>query len=107
MIDPTMFRYIGSIPETMSRCVTSESRVMVDYRKLPPSGPRQLAPEMNSAVEATDKPAKRGKKLESRKDENKGPSSPKKRKADTAAPSDHKKKKVKKMVKTTEGSNSF
>ena len=97
--DPTKFHYIGSIPETMSRCVTSESRVMVDYRKLPPLGPRQLTPEMKSAFEAADKLAKRGKKPESKKDENEGPLSPKKQKADTNAPSSPKKKKVKNMEK--------
>ncbi|XP_023745508.1 pollen-specific leucine-rich repeat extensin-like protein 1 [Lactuca sativa] len=72
---------------------------MVDYRKLIPSGPHQLTPEMQSALEAADKPAKRGKKLESKKAETEGPSSPKKRKADKAAPPAPKKKNGKKMAK--------
>ncbi|XP_023772315.2 uncharacterized protein LOC111920973 [Lactuca sativa] len=72
---------------------------MVDYSKLTPSGPRQLTPEMKSSFEAADKPAKRGKKSDSKKVENEGPLSPRKQKADTAAPSAPKKKKVKKMAK--------
>ncbi|KAL7597951.1 hypothetical protein Lser_V15G22324 [Lactuca serriola] len=72
---------------------------MADYKKLTPSGPRQLTPEMQSALDDVDKPAKRGKKPESKKTKTEGPSSRKKRKADKAAPSAPKKKKLKKMVK--------
>ena len=72
---------------------------MADYRKLTPSGPRQVTPEMQSAFEVADKPAKRGKKPESKKSKTEGPSSPKKRKADKVAPSAPQKKKIKKMAK--------
>ena len=58
--DPTKFMFIGSIPESMSRCVSSENNVIGDYRKLTPSGPRQLTPEMQSALEVVDKTEKRG-----------------------------------------------
>lgn len=54
----TKFSFNGSIPETMYRCVTSESKVMAEYRKLPPTGPRQLTPEMREALDVVEKPAK-------------------------------------------------
>ena len=72
---------------------------MADYMKLTPSGPCQLTPEMQSALEVADKPAKRGKKSESNKAETEGPLSPKRRKADKVAPSAPQKKKIKKMAK--------
>lgn len=82
----------------MSRCVSCESKIMANYKKLTPSGPHQLTPEMQSALDAADKP-ERGKKPKTTKPETEGPSSPKKRKKDKAAPSAPKRKKVKKMAK--------
>lgn len=42
--DRTKFLFVDSIPESMSHCVSGESKVMADYKKLTPSGPRQLTP---------------------------------------------------------------
>lgn len=43
--DATKFSHNGSIPETMYRCVSAESKVMAEYRNLPPKGLRVLTPE--------------------------------------------------------------
>lgn len=59
--DPTEFLFIGSIPESMYRCVTAKSKVMTEYRNLPPTGPRHLTPDMESVLDVVDKPAKHGK----------------------------------------------
>lgn len=71
---------------------------MAGYRKLSPTGPRQLTPEMQTTLEVVEKPTKRGKKSDSKKSETEGPSShaatPKKCKADNAVPSSRKKKKI-------------
>ncbi|XP_023758420.1 uncharacterized protein LOC111906873 [Lactuca sativa] len=86
----------------MYRCVSTESKVMADYRKLPPTGPRQLTSEMQTTLDVVDKPAKRGKKPDSKKHEKVGRSSqdatPKKRKTEQATPFETKKQKVKKMA---------
>lgn len=58
--DPTKFTHYGSIPETMYRGVTAESKVMVDYRQLPPKELRVLTPEQKAALEAVDKPSNIG-----------------------------------------------
>ncbi|KAL7605541.1 hypothetical protein Lser_V15G20563 [Lactuca serriola] len=101
--DPTKFAFVGSIPESMYRCVFAKSKVIREYIKLPSSGPRHLTPEMQSALDVVDKPAKRGKKPDQKKQEKEGQSSKastsKKRKAEQAAPSAPKKRKVKKMVR--------
>lgn len=73
--DPIKFLHVGSIPETMYHCVSMESNVMAAYRKFPPSSPHHLTPEMQAAVEAVEKPAKRGKKKEDKKDNEEGASS--------------------------------
>ena len=59
--DPTKFSFVGSIPESMYDCVSAESKVMAEYKKLPPTGPRALTPEMQKSLELADKPAKWGK----------------------------------------------
>ncbi|CAI9304193.1 unnamed protein product [Lactuca saligna] len=101
--DPTNFLFVGSIPKSMYMCVSAESKVMADYRNLPPTGPRQLTPEMQTALDAVDTLAKRGKKPDTKKQEKEGQSSqaatPKKHKVEHAATSPRKKRKVKKMAK--------
>ncbi|XP_023729286.1 extensin-like [Lactuca sativa] len=75
---------------------------MADYRKLTPTGPMQLTPEMQSALEVVDKPAKKEKKPNQKKDAERHSSqatSPKKRKAEKGPSSVHKKRKIKKMAK--------
>lgn len=67
VVDPTKFPPNGSIPETMYRCVSAESKVMAEYRLLPPKNPRQLTPEMQVALDDVEKPTKRGKKADSKK----------------------------------------
>ncbi|XP_023761201.1 uncharacterized protein LOC111909654 [Lactuca sativa] len=62
----------------MYMCVSSERKLMNEYRQLPPSGPRKLTPEMQSSLDAADKPTKRGKKPE-RKEEKEGQSSKKRK----------------------------
>ncbi|XP_023737212.1 uncharacterized protein LOC111885160 [Lactuca sativa] len=59
----------------MYKCVYGESKLMNEYKKLAPTRPRQLTPEMQSSLDAADKPEKRGKKAE-----RKTPSAPKKQK---------------------------
>ncbi|XP_052621138.1 leucine-rich repeat extensin-like protein 2 [Lactuca sativa] len=99
--DPKKFPHNGSIPETMYRYVSEESKVMAEYRLIPPKNPRQLTPEMQAALDEVEKTAKRGKKADSKKLETEEPSSKpvksKKRKAEKAASSAP--KKVKKMAR--------
>ncbi|XP_023768812.1 uncharacterized protein LOC111917354 [Lactuca sativa] len=101
--DSNKYSFNDSIPESMYRCVTNQSHVMADYRKLSPIGPRELTLEMKTALDVVENPTKRGKKPTTKKAETKGPSNkaatPKKRKADKEAPSAPKTKKFKKMVK--------
>lgn len=96
--DATKFSHIGSIPETMYMCVSSESNVMTAYRKLSPKGPRELTPEMQVALDVVEKPVKRGKKADTKKVETEGPSTKttksKKRKAEEASSSTPKKVKT-------------
>ena len=54
--DPTKFPHNGSIPETMYRCVSAESKVMADYCKIPPKAPRVLSPNQQVALDVVDKP---------------------------------------------------
>ena len=65
-------------------------------------GPRPLTSEMQQSLDMADKPAKRGKKGDTRKEIQEGTSSkpvtPKKRKGSTADPSAPKKRKLKKMA---------
>ncbi|KAL7598604.1 pollen-specific leucine-rich repeat extensin-like protein 2 [Lactuca sativa] len=80
IFDPSKFIFLGSVSESMYRCVSTKSKWMNEYKKLPPSAPLQLTLEMQNSLEATDKPAKQGKKPD-RKGENKAaPWAPKKRK---------------------------
>ena len=108
--DPTKFTFVSSIPESMYRCVTAENNVMADYRKLTPTGPRKLTPEMQSALEVVDKPTKRRKKPDQKKKDAEGQSSqvtsPKKRKAKKGPSSVHKKRKIKKMAKKLKAASS-
>lgn len=86
--DPTKYLFNGSVPESMYACVSKESKVIQEYKKLPSLGPRELTPEMIRSIEDADRPTKRGKKADKKKE---GPSTkastPKKRKQDKAAPS--------------------
>ncbi|XP_023756033.1 pollen-specific leucine-rich repeat extensin-like protein 4 [Lactuca sativa] len=101
--DSTKYSFNGSTPESMYRCVTNESNVMASYIKTSPIGPRQLTPEIQSALDAVEKPTKQGKKPEPKKSVTEGPSSlaatPKKCKSENAVPSASKNKKVKKMAR--------
>lgn len=101
--DPSKFPFNGSIPESMYACVSRESKVIQEYKKLPSSGPRELTPEMIRSIEDGDRLAKRGKKVDPKKGNKERPSSkaatPKKWKQEKAAPSQPKSKKVKKVVK--------
>ncbi|XP_023734793.1 flocculation protein FLO11-like [Lactuca sativa] len=98
--DLTKFPHIGSIPETMYRCVSTKSKVMAEYQLLPPKNPRQLTPEIQAALDDVEKPIKQGEKADSKKVATDGPSSKpvksKKQKAEKAASSAP--EKVKKMA---------
>ena len=59
--DPSKYFFIGSIPKSMYAYVSPESKIILEYKKLPSSGPRELNPEMMRSIEEEDKPAKRGK----------------------------------------------
>ena len=101
--DPSKYLFIGSIPELMYACVSTESKIIQEYKKLPSSGPRELNSEMMRSIEEADKPAKRGKKQETKKRE-KGVKvskvqTPKKQNSEKVAPSQPKKKKAKKVVR--------
>ncbi|KAL7587958.1 hypothetical protein Lser_V15G37624 [Lactuca serriola] len=99
--DPNRFSHHGSILETMYRSVSQESRLMSEYKLLPPKTPRTLAPEMQAPLDEVEKPAKRGNKSilkkEDTEDTSSKPAKSKKRKAekgDSSVP-----KKVKKMAR--------
>lgn len=55
---PSRFIFIGSVSESMYCCVSTESKLMNEYKKLPSSGLSQLTLEMKSSLDAADKPAK-------------------------------------------------
>lgn len=108
--DPSKFSHVGSIPESIYRCVPPSSKIMEAYRKLRPTGPRVLSPEMKVALDVVEKPTKRGKKKEYRTDDlDEGASSKpdktkksdkeksKKRPSEKEASSDHPKK-IKRMA---------
>ncbi|XP_023747862.2 uncharacterized protein LOC111896073 [Lactuca sativa] len=101
--DPSKFSFIGSIPEAMLSRISVSSNVLQQYRKHPSVGPRELTPAMLRSTEEADKPAKRGKKPETRKE---GPvnkptkgQTPKKRKSDKPATSQAQLKKQKKPAR--------
>lgn len=98
---PTKFNHYGSIPETMYTGVTAKSKVMADYRLLPPKEPRVLTPEQQAALEVVDKPSNRGKrvaaKMEPTEEEKPKPSKSTKRKLESESSS--KPMKIKKLVK--------
>ncbi|XP_023741173.1 actin cytoskeleton-regulatory complex protein pan1-like [Lactuca sativa] len=99
--DPTKFPHYGSIPDSMYRCVTAESRVMADYHKLTPKEPRVLSPEQQAVVDAVEKPGNRGKRItinkETTEEDQSKTSKSKKRKSEKGA--SFKPKKIKKMAK--------
>ncbi|XP_023754465.1 uncharacterized protein LOC111902886 [Lactuca sativa] len=101
MADPTKFLHKGSILETMYRSVSQESKLISDYKLLPPKSPRKLTLEMQVALDEVEKPAKRGKKAVVKKEATEEPSSKptksKKRKTDKGDSSTP--KKVKKMAR--------
>lgn len=95
--DPSMFSFIGSIPEAMFRDVPPSSKILEGYRTLQPSGSRPLTVEFQEILAKADKAKKGGRrsKKTSKKDTtNEGSSEaakpqPKKRKtpaASTTAP---------------------
>ncbi|XP_052626913.1 uncharacterized protein LOC128133488 [Lactuca sativa] len=84
----------------MKSRVPEVSPVILEYKKLPYAGPRELTPAMIRSIEEADRPAKRGKKQEKQKEVRvikaaKG-KTPRKRKSDKASPSQPKQKKTKK-----------
>ena len=83
---------------------------MADNRKLTPTGPRQLTPEMQSALEVVDKPTKRGMKPDQKKKDAEVQSShvatPKKRKSEKEPSATHKKRKINKMAKKPKATSS-
>ncbi|XP_023761204.1 pollen-specific leucine-rich repeat extensin-like protein 4 [Lactuca sativa] len=99
--DPTKFLHKGSILESMYRSVSQESKLISEYKLLPPKNPRQLKPEMQAALDEVDKTAKRGKKVVDKKEAPEEPSSKpsksKKSKADKGESSAT--KKIKKMAR--------
>lgn len=100
VIDPSKFPFNCSFPESMYACVSSESKVMNEYKQLPSFGPRELTPEMLKSLEDVDRSAKRGKRHESKKGGTSSKAStPKKHKSDKLDPSQPNKKKTKKAAK--------
>lgn len=54
------FSFIGSIPEAMFRDVPPSSKLLEGYRKLTPSGPRELTDEMQAILTDAVEPKKMG-----------------------------------------------
>ncbi|KAL7598863.1 hypothetical protein Lser_V15G21253 [Lactuca serriola] len=77
--DPSKYLFVGSIPASMYACVSDQSAIIQEYKKLPSSGLRELTPTM---IRQVIKGAKG--------------QTPKKQKTKKAAPSQPKKKKTKK-----------
>lgn len=100
--DFSKFTFVGTIPESMYRCVSDASKFITEYKKLPASGPRPLTSEMQTSIDEVDKPKKGCKNKDKRKQIQDGPSSnlvtPKKRKSSKAEPSAPKKRKIKKIA---------
>ncbi|XP_023770500.1 flocculation protein FLO11-like [Lactuca sativa] len=94
----------------MYECVSKANKLISEYKKLPDTGPRPLTPEMQQSLDMIDKPAKRGKKGDTRKKFQEGTSSkpviPKKRKGSTTDPSAPKNRKLKKMAHKTKAPSS-
>ena len=44
--DNSKFSFMGSIPESMYRCVFGARKIIGEYKKLQGSGPRVITPEM-------------------------------------------------------------
>ncbi|CAI9260298.1 unnamed protein product [Lactuca saligna] len=88
--DSSKFPFIGSIPETMYRCVFAASILIMEYKKLPFFGPRELTPEMQRFLDEADKLKKGGKKGIKKKEVHESPSfkliTPKKRKGKNVEP---------------------
>lgn len=84
------FSFVWSILETMYRCVSGKSKVIIEYKKNPILGARDLTLGMQRSIYEDDKPKKGGKKGEKKKGIPGGPSfqlpTPKKRKTQLAAP---------------------
>nr|KAJ0220199.1 hypothetical protein LSAT_V11C200056640 [Lactuca sativa] len=101
--NPTKYSFIGSIPEAMLAPISASSNVLQQYRKHPSSGPRELTPAMVRSIDKADKPAKRGKKLETQKEAQVSKptkaKTPLKRKSDRAVTSPPKPKKLKKPAR--------
>ncbi|XP_052627738.1 uncharacterized protein LOC128134252 [Lactuca sativa] len=103
--DPRKFHHYGLIPESMYRCVSAQSNVMADYRKLSPVGPRVLSEEQQAALDALDQPANRGKRVIKKEKEETKEGKPKssKRKSGEGDSSQSKPKKIKKMANRPKG----
>ncbi|KAL7605733.1 hypothetical protein Lser_V15G20072 [Lactuca serriola] len=78
--DLSKFSFVGSIPASMYACVTEVSPVIIEYKKLLSSGPRELTPAMIRSIEEAKKLEKRGKKQENQKSNKAAPSQPKEKK---------------------------
>lgn len=100
--DNSKFSFIGSIPESMYWCVSSESKIMKSYKAQQVSGPRFITPEMQKTLDEADAQKKRGWKGEKVKQGKEGSSSQaliiKKWKGTGDDPSAPKKRKLKKMA---------
>lgn len=103
--DPSKFHHYGLIPESMYRCVSAQSNVMAEYRKLSPLGPRVLSEEQQAALDALDQPANRGKRVIKKEKEETKEGKPKssKRKSGEGDSSQSKPKKIKKMANRPKG----
>ncbi|XP_023737167.1 uncharacterized protein LOC111885110 [Lactuca sativa] len=87
----------------MYACVSEESAIIQEYKKLPSLGPWELIQAMIRSIEEANKPSKRGKKQQKKKEGKviKGAKgkTPRKRKTEKAAPSQPKYKKTKKRAR--------
>ena len=61
VFDNSKFTFVGSIHESMYRCVSGESKLSGEYKKRPVSGPRILNPEMQHNLDEANKIMKGGK----------------------------------------------
>ena len=75
VVDLSKFPFIGIIPESMYQCASKVSIVISKYKKLPAIGQRSLTTEMQKSLNEADKPAKRGKKRDTKKEVQEGTSS--------------------------------
>ncbi|XP_052623813.1 flocculation protein FLO11-like [Lactuca sativa] len=96
--DPTKFPHNESIPETVYSYVSAESKVLAEYRKIPPKKLRVLSSDQQATLDAMEKPGNQGKRATTMKgttEDDKSKSRKRKyEKGDSSNP-----KKIKKMAK--------